>query len=499
MEWIRLKMLVLFLGLIAVSLWQPGCGAKSVTSEASAPPVPLEMPAPAILKFVGYQDMKIDLSKVLNSMPVMKAVDYFDQDDPEKVKLIIWEGPYFFDIFAKTFFAPAMEGIKKIEIPVSADVNTYEAVITFVPTTELNQACWLCLKSPQCEFKTPDGQLCAPDSTCALRTADGKTCTDTSNPYCVLRKPTGEQCKECILRKTNGDACTIEEGWLPRKVKLDFAAFDLDGIGTGKNCSGSTKKTSDTVPVCVRFWLGKGPYTPDVESTYQYEPFLAGVFEQYPYEENPVVKDTIGKGQFRMYVADLGGYESSFAYNYEQKFGGSPYKAATDETLPSKGVEYYFKVQYLPDSPYNINRCAGRFWCIDLSFDKWDWHSTLYQEGPDETAFKSVKLNWDMLDTPTDMQSKYIGQWVEDDIMWSGSFDNECPECTDMDGNSTGVISKHYNICATLDGMFFGIGSTECADVGSRHVNILVDDTPFIDPLGSADVLFPRDFPAKPF
>jgi hypothetical protein len=54
-------------------------------------------------------------------------------------------------------------------------------------------------------------------------------------------------------------------------------------------------------------------------------------------------------------------------------------------------------------------------------------------------------------------------------------------------------------MCATLlDGIFFGIGATECTAVGARDTNILVGDTPFLNPLELVDVLFPRDFPADP-
>jgi hypothetical protein len=539
MRWYRSKILMLFLASIAVSLWQPGCGTKSVTSEAAAPSGPIEIPAPAILKFVGYQDMKIDLSKVTSivSTSDFKAVDLFEPD-PAVMRMIIWEGPYFFELFANEFFAPAMEGIKKIEIPVSEDVKTFEAVITFVPTTEQDQSCWLCIQNPECKFKKPSGALCAPDSSGVLRTADGRPCTDTSDPNCILRKSDGTTCPECILRKANGDACTVEESWLPRKVKLDFADFNFENLDKAEGCSGSSKKTSDTTPICVRFWLGKGAYTPDKETEYQYDPFLAGVFEEYPYENNPVVSDTIGKGKFKIYVADFDGYESSFAYSYEQKAGTSSLKAAASETLPSKGIEYFFRITYLPDSPYNLNRCQGRYWCIDLSFDKWDWHTTLNQEGPAETAFKSVKFNWEMVDKPQDMKANYIGQWVEDDIFWSGSISNRCPECSPLEGDpreqciqshcsqcegmwshpteqnncmtqncpdcasiakERGVSSEYLNMCATLlDGIFFGIGATECTAVGARDTNILVGDTPFLNPLELVDVLFPRDFPADP-
>ena len=120
MGWRYLKVLGVLLALFAVSPFLSGCGGK--TSEATAVPVPIEIPAPAILKFVSVQGLKVDVQSLivgpLKAMEVGKTIIL----DPktltaEDMQENISFGPYFYGQFIDNFFVYAINGIHELEIP----------------------------------------------------------------------------------------------------------------------------------------------------------------------------------------------------------------------------------------------------------------------------------------------------------------------------------------------------------------------------------------------
>ena len=85
--------------------------------------------------------------------------------------------------------------------------------------------------------------------------------------------------------------------------------------------------------------------------------------------------------------------------------------------------------------------------------------------------------------------SGYIGQFVENYDVWSGSYSltGELP---------AGITPVSItNLCARLTD-FIQLDEAECSDVGG--IDIRVGDTPFVSAMQESDVAFPTNFPAAP-
>ena len=381
---ISFKKLILSLILILISLFYLGCG------RATAPSFPSEVPIPAVLKLVGYDQLSVDLSAITSPTSLLADVSKAALT-PSDVSLIIQGGPLYNKVFVEGFFKKAIDGINEINIPVDPFKTTYKIDMIF----------------------------------------------------------------------------SVEAGILAgfHNVKIDFANFDFNNSGSAddEHCSGNTA----TLPVCVRLWLGGAP-------------FIAGVIEEYPNSE--IENPTIGKGRFKMRVQNFEGYKSLFAYNYEQ--------IAADG---SKNVEYFFKTEKVPSSPYSI---ADFYEFFD--FELWNWHSQIFQIGPSDAAFKGLNLNSVLfLANPLgglgvgEVDSKYIGQYVEGHESWSGSEVNQFV-------GSGGVLDLSppvTNLCARLTD-FIQLDEGECSNVGGYDIR--VDDKPFVELLQDSDVAFPIDFPSTP-
>jgi hypothetical protein len=191
-SWLRKGCLFLLLICCWSAAALPGCG------KAAAPGPIAEVPMPAVLKFVNYEGLRIDLGAI--SPPGAQAQIVAGKDIPiidftagDMIAQYVRYGPNAFSYFAGTFLAPTLTGIEKIGIP-TEDAQGQ-------PTTVY-----------QAEVAFTTGPDCA--------TAGG-----------VL-------------------SCTHE-------ITVDFRQFDFNGNGdAADDCSGNAKHA----PVCIRLWLGPAPF-----------------------------------------------------------------------------------------------------------------------------------------------------------------------------------------------------------------------------------------------
>jgi len=107
---------------------------KACSGPASAPPPPIELPSPAVLKFVSYEGLQIDLTKISPTGPLLnvnKALPV-GSNATYHIKL----GPIFFNTFFDEVFIYVIAGIEQLEIPTidaatEAPTTRYETDITF--------------------------------------------------------------------------------------------------------------------------------------------------------------------------------------------------------------------------------------------------------------------------------------------------------------------------------------------------------------------------------
>ena len=125
-----LKYLFLLLAIASMLLFQNGCGGK--TSEATAVPVPIEIPAPAVLKFVSYGGLNIDVTSISTSVlePSKLLLQAFDKaSGGSNVLPYIELGPDYWIQFVDMFFKPVLTGIQKFDIPISKDTTTFSTTV----------------------------------------------------------------------------------------------------------------------------------------------------------------------------------------------------------------------------------------------------------------------------------------------------------------------------------------------------------------------------------
>jgi hypothetical protein len=374
--------------------------ACSGANPAAAPAPQIEIPAPAVLKFAGYQDLAVDFSTISPSGGA-QIIKHTNADFPVGSWFLpyIEMGPIEFNQFWDQFFKPALDGIQQLEIPVSTSMTMYSARIDFTTTEEF---AW--------------------------------------------------------LRGTHD-------------VRLDFTPFDYDNDGVDEPCSGNT----GALPICVRFWLDE-------------EPFLAGVFDRYLYVNNAKVPDNIGAGRFKMRLRDLQGYGALFAYQYAQT---PPVVTTTAQAVlagQTKSIEYFFRATPAAGStptPFSVL----------MEFSVWDFHTRLIQEGPDGSAFKSLKFDSHAVLLPeAPWNIDYVGQFVEGATpsRWSGSLVSSCVGCTED------VAFTILDLCASLP-QGYVVVPEECNSVGGY--NIRQGNTDFLAPVQTQDIVCPLDFesPAESF
>lgn len=133
---------VVLLALVGIALALPGCGGQqNVPSAVPAPPI--EIPAPAVLKFVSAQGLDVDLASISASSVPLPAlslnktivIDPTTIDPLEFKLLFIGFGPTVGEFFAE-LFAGILGGIEAIEIPMSEANTGCQATVTF-PSTAL--------------------------------------------------------------------------------------------------------------------------------------------------------------------------------------------------------------------------------------------------------------------------------------------------------------------------------------------------------------------------
>jgi hypothetical protein len=240
-----------------------------------------------------------------------------------------------------------------------------------------------------------------------------------------------------------------EDPPLEYDIKIDFADFDFDGDGLTEGCSGNTAG----LPICFRVWFSG-------------EQQMAGLFTRFPTALNQ------GAGQFRAIVH----------VPAEKTTGGSPAQDGyvgvlyDDSVPPAKSTEIFLREVLAGDAVNQKNPDAP------------DFHLKTTQEGPDETARKSLLVSAagyspaafrEVTGVPNDLQ--YVGQWREDNDFWSGSASTH-----NID------LQNFSDVCALIS---TGNPSNllNCVDL-----NIDVADIPFLDFLTTDDVALPADFPKSP-
>ncbi len=395
---------------------------------ATSPSAPVEAPVPVSLKFIEYQEMKVDLSsiggsKALLQMALSKVVG-------DNVSGIIVSGPTLISTLEQKFFIPSINSLSELEVP------------TYVPSACVNVTTRR--TDPDCLATYAAGY-------CFL--ADG-----TANPAC---QPAETYVKSMVFSAASG----LLAG--SHLVEIDFAKYDYNNDAQLENCSGNAAN----LPICVRFWLDGNKYS-------------AWIFDSYPVADDPATPDVneanIGQGKFKLFIADMEGYEVTMQYIYAQQLAD-----AQAATVDQKGIEHFMKAVFV----YDASTCHG-IGCVNLNFDEIDWHSQTSQEGPAATAFKSVNLTAGLqqqnVAPPIDwITSQYLSQFVEGFDFWSGSVSSSDTQTT---------IAK-TDICAMIS-TGLEVDNSLCANVNGRDIR--VDGLPFVPAMTNADVAFPIDFPATP-
>lgn len=233
-------------------------------------------------------------------------------------------------------------------------------------------------------------------------------------------------------------------------VKFDFGDFDFDNDGTTEGCSGN----SGVLPVCVRFWLD------DVR-------LIAWIFDEAP-------TDTAnGRGRYKFFFDNPA--IAPAIVTYAVSYG--PH--GTDD--PSKQLELFMKALK--------SATADPLWA-DVP-DSQRWHLFAYQTGAAPETFKSINYNAGVSLTAEsvdyDWVQKYLGQFVENVDLWSGSY-----EFLQLLPEPSFAIVDEEDVCARYsDG--YALLPTDCENAGGR--NIRVGTALFVDALDDADVSIPNDFP----
>ena len=229
----------------------------------------------------------------------------------------------------------------------------------------------------------------------------------------------------------------------PGTIKIDFASFDADADGTDDHCSGHTA----ALPICYRIWGNFGT--------------LGGRFDTFPTEASA------GLGRFRFRTLEP-----------EPTFIGIIY----DHRDPLAKTSEQFTL-VLPEDPLLLPEEISSF--DDVAFHL-SHHDLAAQEGPDESAVKTVKVS---TDAGSGDFSEYVGRWKEGDNFWSGLLDV-------AGGFETGSV--------------FDLSNPTCARISTGNqtsrvdcINLGIDvGTPvkegFIDFLTLDDVRFPDNFPDSP-
>lgn len=156
---------------------------------------------------------------------------------------------------------------------------------------------------------------------------------------------------------------TVTDGNISREIKMDFAAYDLDGDGSDESCSGHT----GTLPICFRIWLDG-------------DRFMAGVFGKIPTDTST------GAGDFRL--VDLLGD----SFESESASIAAVYDHAD---LENKSTDLRSATPFGEDPEYR--------------------HISLTEVGPAASAAKTLNMTGQQMGTVS-----YLGQWIEDQDYWTG-------------------------------------------------------------------------------
>lgn len=232
-------------------------------------------------------------------------------------------------------------------------------------------------------------------------------------------------------------------------AKIDFSDFDLDGDGVAEGCSGSTSPlpTGATAPrpVCYRIW---------VETEEGAQRLMAGVFNQLSLGTN------IGAGRYVVNTSALptlfGGLSLSAMYDHRD-----PLKKATDLFLGYPGMTGFALFA----------------------------HIFITQQGPDESAIKTLIMSNTFVEDPPLMDSfRSVGRFKEGADFWSGTIQAKGAFTQE------GLVESIADVCAQIS-TGNEVSRLDCVDLG-----IDVFGVTFVDFATENDVSLPSsaNFPDLP-
>jgi hypothetical protein len=127
MKTVVLQRWIVGLMLLSFSFCLMTCGGP-----AAAPGPIAEVPAPAVLKFVSAEGLKVDITTLSEGGTLTPSLDVSKFMLPPNIpmKFFIQLGPTFADS-VQTGLTTAIEGIEKLQIPISVRTTTFEIIINF--------------------------------------------------------------------------------------------------------------------------------------------------------------------------------------------------------------------------------------------------------------------------------------------------------------------------------------------------------------------------------
>jgi len=289
------------------------------------------------------------------------------------------------------------------------------------------------------------------------------------------------------------------------ELRIDFQDFDFDGDGFNEGCSGCTcpvaqgcnvgicplsAEPSEVQNICFRVWANGNR-------------FVSGYFNKIPNEVQVGSSLVVNRGAGRFQGVTL--ERAVFGLALEEPLG-------QDATL---AITEFLNVLYDHGNPNDVfTDFSQRFemdfespLAISSDFTRLS-HNLVKSRGPSEQAVKAIQQSKKTLLVGPEPrvlhQTKSVGKWREDEILWSGTLEHS-------DSIFEDINDPIADLTVTID--FFGI----CANIGSgapiditpedgspcRDLVTDFPDTLFVDfPFGidvTKDESNPPDFPPIPF
>jgi hypothetical protein len=433
---------------------------------------------PAILKFVNYPGLQIDLTAISSSGPsaqISKATVLPQKNIGDDVTGLVTFGPDFFNMFIDEFFVMATNGIHEIGIPTSDPLDKSKPRTCFTDTVTFSAATGILngTHEVKLDFQAFDFDNDGVKEDCSGNAKEPPICVrfwlgmgETAKPFIagVFERPPIylDKCEEsyCPAGRVCEDTDCVEQVCTCSQYVLD----ELDKI---KNISITNPKCDDG------YCANHADATCTCDENFKDKPII------------------VGEGRFKIRAWDIEeGFNLLTRYNYNEKH---PENTDTEAKKYEKDVEYLFHIW---PSGSSFGQISG------FDIEKFDGHSALSQVGPQKSAFKSLNISTQIegeVEDYKDIDLNYIGQYVEGQDFWGGKL---LADFFLKETNEEYIIDEP-SICASplpRDGRSLVVDESNCQSVGGDKIDIRARDVPFVSPLKDpyADVAFPTDFPETP-